>query len=115
MPRKISRRRWHCSEARSRMIQELAEQYPNDSEAWKIAGFAELNLKQYTDAAKDLEKAVALQRSSKQDDPRSRRAVPKRFRSLEDRGLCRVELEAVHRCRERSREGGGIAAKLEAG
>ena len=47
----------------------LTESYPNDPEAWKIAGFAELNLKQYAEAAKDLEKAVELQRSSKQEDP----------------------------------------------
>jgi tetratricopeptide (TPR) repeat protein len=42
---------------------------PNDSEAWKIAGFAELNLKQYAEAASDLEKALQLQRTAKQEDP----------------------------------------------
>lgn len=47
----------------------VAANFPNDSEAWKIAGFAELNLKQYTEAATDLEKAVALQRTAKQEDP----------------------------------------------
>ena len=39
---------------------ELTTSHPNDPEAWKIAGFAELNLKQYAEAAKDLEKAVEL-------------------------------------------------------
>ncbi len=48
---------------------------PNDPEAWKIAGFAELNLKQYAEAAKDLEKAVSLQRSSKQPDPNTESAL----------------------------------------
>lgn len=47
----------------------VAANFPNDAEAWKIAGFAELNLKQYTEAAADLEKAVALQRAAKQEDP----------------------------------------------
>jgi tetratricopeptide (TPR) repeat protein len=54
---------------------ELTVSYPNDPEAWKIAGFAELNLKQYAEAAKDLEKAVDLQRSSKQQDPNTESAL----------------------------------------
>lgn len=54
---------------------ELTAQYPNDPEAWKIAGFAELNLKQYAEAAKDLEKAVALQRNAKQEDPNTESAL----------------------------------------
>lgn len=47
----------------------VAANFPNDAEAWKIAGFAELNLKQYNEAASDLEKAVTLQRAAKQEDP----------------------------------------------
>ncbi len=47
----------------------VAANFPNDSEAWKIAGFAELNLKQYAEAAGDLEKALTLQRAAKQEDP----------------------------------------------
>ena len=47
----------------------VAANFPNDAEAWKIAGFAELNLKQYAEAAADLEKAVSLQRAAKQEDP----------------------------------------------
>ena len=54
---------------------ELAESHPNDPEAYKIAGFAELNLKQYAEAAKDLEKAVELQRNAKQDDPNTESAL----------------------------------------
>ena len=48
---------------------------PNDPEAWKIAGFAELNLKQYAEAVSDLEKAVELQRKAKQDDPNTESAL----------------------------------------
>src|SRR5689334_14530555 len=61
--------------AAAKEAKDLAAQYPNDSEAWKIAGFAELNLKQYADAAKDLEKAVELQRQSKQEDPNTESAL----------------------------------------
>ena len=61
--------------AAAKEAKELAASYPNDPEAWKIAGFAELNLKQYEDAVKDLEKAVELQRSSKQEDPNTESAL----------------------------------------
>ena len=54
---------------------ELTVSHPNDPEAWKIAGFAELNLKQYAEAATDLEKAVDLQRRSKQEDPNTESAL----------------------------------------
>jgi len=55
--------------AAAKEAKDVATNYPNDAEAWKIAGFAELNLKQYTDAAADLEKAISLQRAAKQEDP----------------------------------------------
>ena len=61
--------------AAAKEAKELSAQYPNDSEAWKIAGFAELNLKQYPEAAKDLEKAVELQRQAKQEDPNTESAL----------------------------------------
>jgi len=61
--------------AAAKEAKDLATQHPNDPEAWKIAGFAELNLKQYTDAVNDLEKAVDLQRKSKQDDPNTESAL----------------------------------------
>ena len=61
--------------AAAKAAKDLAAQHPNDPEAWKIAGFAELNLKQYAEAAKDLEKAVELQRSSKQQDPNTESAL----------------------------------------
>ena len=61
--------------AAAKEAKELTVTYPNDPEAWKIAGFAELNLKQYAEAAKDLEKAVDLQRNSKQADPNTESAL----------------------------------------
>jgi len=61
--------------AAAKEAKDLATQHPNDPEAWKIAGFAELNLKQYTDAVNDLEKAVDLQRKAKQDDPNTESAL----------------------------------------
>jgi tetratricopeptide (TPR) repeat protein len=48
---------------------EITESNPNDSEGWKIAGFAEMNLKQYAEASADLQKALDLQRNARQEDP----------------------------------------------
>jgi tetratricopeptide (TPR) repeat protein len=61
--------------AAAKEAKSLTELHPNDPEAWKIAGFAELNLKQYPDAAKHLEKAVSLQRQAKQADPNTESAL----------------------------------------
>lgn len=61
--------------AAAKEAKQLTATYPNDPEAWKIAGFAELNLKQYAEAAKDLEKAVQLQRLAKQEDPNTESAL----------------------------------------
>ena len=55
--------------AAAKEAKSIAANFPNDAEAWKIAGFAELNLKQYAAAAEDLEKALTLQRAAKQEDP----------------------------------------------
>jgi tetratricopeptide (TPR) repeat protein len=61
--------------AAAKEARDLTAAYPNDSEAWKIAGFAELNLKQYAEAVRDLEKAVELQRNAKQLDPNTESAL----------------------------------------
>lgn len=61
--------------AAAKEAKDLAGQHPNDPEAWKIAGFAELNLKQYTEAVSDLEKAVDLQRKTNQQDPNTESAL----------------------------------------
>lgn len=47
---------------------QIAAQFPHDSEAWKIAGFAELSLKQYPIASDDLQKALDLQKASQRPD-----------------------------------------------
>ncbi|HEX9545516.1 MAG TPA: tetratricopeptide repeat protein, partial [Pyrinomonadaceae bacterium] len=61
--------------AAAKEAKDLAANHPNDPEAWKIAGFAELNLKQYAAASNDLEKAVELQRGTKQQDPNTESAL----------------------------------------
>ncbi|HEX8143539.1 MAG TPA: tetratricopeptide repeat protein [Pyrinomonadaceae bacterium] len=54
--------------AAAREAKQVAASNPDDSEAWKIAGFAEINLKQYAEAASDLQRALELQRASGQED-----------------------------------------------
>lgn len=56
-------------EAALKEARQVADNNPSDSEAWKIAGFAEINLKQYEAASSDLQKALDLQRAAKQEDP----------------------------------------------
>ena len=47
---------------------QIAAADPANAEAWKLAGFSEFYLKQYADASDDLQKALDLQRSAKQED-----------------------------------------------
>jgi tetratricopeptide (TPR) repeat protein len=47
---------------------QIANSDPGNSEAWKLAGFSEFYLKQYADAADDLQKALDLQRKTSQED-----------------------------------------------
>jgi tetratricopeptide (TPR) repeat protein len=47
----------------------IAAADPANAEAWKLAGFSEYYLKQYADAADDLQKALDLQRTAKEEDP----------------------------------------------
>ena len=54
--------------AAAKEAREIAKSDPQNPEAWKLAGFSELALKQYPEAAGDLQKALDLQRSSKQED-----------------------------------------------
>lgn len=46
----------------------IAKTDPQNAEAWKIAGFSELALKQYAEAASDLQTALNLQEVAKQED-----------------------------------------------
>lgn len=52
----------------AREAKQIAAANPNNAEAWKLAGFAELGLKQYAEAATDLQKARDLQRAAGDDD-----------------------------------------------
>ncbi len=61
--------------AAAKEAKSIAAQFPNDPEAWKIAGFAELNLKQYAAAVEDLQKAVELQKIAKREDPNTADAL----------------------------------------
>lgn len=47
---------------------QIAAADAGNSEAWKIAGFAEFYLKQYADASTDLQRALELQRQANQED-----------------------------------------------
>jgi len=57
----------------------IAAQYPNDAEAWKIAGFAELSLKQYEPAITDLQRARDLQEVAKRPDPNTDDALAQAY------------------------------------
>jgi len=58
---------------------DIAAQFPNDSEAWKIAGFAELSLKQYPLAIEDLQRALDLQQVAKREDPNTADALAQAY------------------------------------
>jgi len=58
---------------------DIAAQFPNDSEAWKIAGFAEMGLKQYSPAADDLQKALDLQNAAQRKDPNTEDALAQAY------------------------------------
>jgi tetratricopeptide (TPR) repeat protein len=55
-------------EAAAREARAAAAADPKNSEAWKIAGFAEFYLNQFKDAAADLQRALDLQRAAKEED-----------------------------------------------
>jgi tetratricopeptide (TPR) repeat protein len=55
-------------EAALREAKQIAAADAKNSEAWKIAGFAETNLKRYGEAAEDLQRALDLQRAAGEDD-----------------------------------------------
>lgn len=65
--------------AAAKEAKDVAAQFPNDPEAWKIAGFAELNLKQYAESANDLQKALELQKATKQEDPNTADALAQAY------------------------------------
>lgn len=62
---------------------------PSNAEAWKIAGFAEFYLKQYAEAADDLQRALDLQRAAKEEDANTVDALAQSYMRTEkfDRAL----------------------------
>jgi tetratricopeptide (TPR) repeat protein len=68
----------HFAEA-AKEAKDIAARFPNDSEAWKIAGFAELSLKQYGPATDDLQKALDLQQVAKREDPNTEDALAQAY------------------------------------
>jgi tetratricopeptide (TPR) repeat protein len=57
----------HYADA-AKEAKQIASSDPGNAEAWKLAGFSEFYLKQYADAADDLQKALDLQRKTSQED-----------------------------------------------
>lgn len=55
-------------EEAAREAKKVSAAEPSNSEAWKIAGFAELNLGKFAEAATDLQKALDLQRAAGPED-----------------------------------------------
>lgn len=55
-------------EAAAKEARQVAAGDPKNSEAWKIAGFAEFYLNQYREAATDLQRALELQRAAGEED-----------------------------------------------
>lgn len=68
----------------AREAKQVAASEPNNSEAWKIAGFAEMNLKQYAEAASDLQRALDLQRRSNQEDANTLDALAQAYARTEE-------------------------------
>lgn len=58
---------------------QIAAAEPNNAEAWKIAGFAQMNLQQYAAAVTDLQRAVELQRAAGEEDPNTSDALAQAY------------------------------------
>ncbi len=75
--------------AAAKEAKEIATNDPGNAEAWKLAGFSEFYLKQYNDAADDLQKAFDLQRRASQEDSHTVDALAESYTLAEkfDRAL----------------------------
>ncbi|HEX7315192.1 MAG TPA: tetratricopeptide repeat protein [Pyrinomonadaceae bacterium] len=58
---------------------QLASAEPKNSEAWKIAGYAEFYLKRYAEAAADLERALELRSAEGQKDTKTEDALAQAY------------------------------------
>src|SRR5438105_8163698 len=76
-------------DAAAKEAKEIAASDPGNAEAWKLAGFSEFYLKQYNEAADDLQKALDLQRRADQEDPHTVDALAQSYTLAEkfDRAL----------------------------
>src|SRR5215510_1419845 len=70
--------------AAAKEAKEIAAADPTNMEAWKIAGFSELSLKQYKDASTDLRKAFELQRAANKEDSHTVDALAESYVLAED-------------------------------
>lgn len=70
-------------EAALREAKQAAAADPKNSEAWKLAGFAELELQQYAQAAEDLRRAQELRRAEGSEDVNIEGALIRAYVSLE--------------------------------
>ena len=75
--------------AAAKEAKEIATADPGNAEAWKLAGFSEFYLKQYNEAADDLQKALDLQRRADQEDAHTVDALAESYTLAEkfDRAL----------------------------
>jgi tetratricopeptide (TPR) repeat protein len=73
----------------AREARRVAAADPSNSEAWKLAGFAEFGLKQYAEAAASLQRALDLQRAAGAEDANTADALGKSYALAEqyDRAL----------------------------
>src|SRR5947209_12082495 len=66
-------------DAALREAKQLTSADAKNSEAWKLAGFAEIGLKRYADAAGDLQSALDLQRAEGKPDPHTEDALAEAY------------------------------------
>lgn len=70
-------------DAALREAKQIAAREPNNSEAWKIVGFAESALAQYAPAAADLQHALDLQRAAGEEDADTANELARTYIRLE--------------------------------
>lgn len=68
----------------AREARQIADADPSNGEAWKIAGFAEMNLRQYEAAATSLDRALTLQRAAGREDPNTNDALAQTLMQTEN-------------------------------
>jgi tetratricopeptide (TPR) repeat protein len=75
--------------AAAKEAKDIATNDPANAEAWKLAGFSQFYLKEFAEAAEDLQKALDLQRRTDQEDPHTVDALAESYTLAEkfDRAL----------------------------